>query len=407
MGWLGLDDTDTLASGCTTFSLHLLLAQLPNHVEIGELRLVRLWPFAQQRTRGNAAVAVELNTSNVNDLIRFLDAYWTAELEPLAGAITDNDEHKRLQSPTAPGMVWFEQLPVHPEFYLGAVRRHISLDEVPVATKSWGGMGRIGATAAILWPQHSITWEAIAWRKEAKWNTTERKVCAQALAQVSALDGTFLTRDPRTQRSLISPRGTCPVLFGVRGRSHDSAALSASILIDAASTEPVISSRVFATNQASDDHLETMHTAEVSTIEILPRGTTAISTTTGTWMAFSESGDVKNLAQTLKPGDIIEGFGLAPEEGVLHLEKLRIAVKKALRVRPTCSQCERTMKSMGQGQGVRCPECKQRQEVAWEADTSNEETSHWVQPPSDSRRHLARPLEWNESFKHSDKPQNG
>jgi tRNA(Ile2)-agmatinylcytidine synthase len=150
-----------------------------------------------------------------------------------------------------------------------------------------------------------------------------------------------------------------------------------------------------------------MHTAEVSSIEILPRGTTAISTTIGIWMAFSESGDVKNLAQTLKPGDIIEGFGLAPEEGVLHLEKLRIAVKKALRVRPTCSQCERTMKSMGQGQGVRCPECKQRQEVAWEADTSNEEASHWVQPPSDSRRHLARPLEWNESFKHSDKPQNG
>lgn len=407
MGWLGLDDTDTLAAGCTTFSLHHLLTQLPNHVEIGELRLVRLWPFAQQRTRGNAAVAVELNTSNVNDLIRFLDAHWASELQPLAGAITDTDEHKRLQSPTDPGMVWFEHLPVPSDFYLHAVRRHVRLDEVPEATRSWGGMGRIGATAAVLWPQRYITWEAIAWRQEKKWNTTERKVCEDALGQVSNLEGTFLTRDPRTQRSLISPRSTCPVLFGVRGRTEDSAALSASMLIEAESTEAVLSSRVFATNQASDDHLETMHTAEVSSIEILPRGTTAINTKAGVWMAFSESGDVKKLAQTLKPGDTIEGFGLAPEEGVLHLEKLRIAVKKTLLIRPTCPKCDRTMKSMGQGQGVRCPECKQRQEVGWDAAPSNEENGNWVQPPSDSRRHLAQPLEWKESIKHSDKPQNG
>lgn len=407
MGWLGLDDTDTLNAGCTTFSLHHLLTQLPNHVEIGELRLVRLWPFAQQRTRGNAAVAVELNTSNVNDLIRFLDAHWASELQPLAGAITDTDEHKRLQSPTDPGMVWFEHLPVPSDFYLHAVRRHVRLDEVPEATRSWGGMGRIGATAAVLWPQRYITWEAIAWRQEKKWNTTERKVCEDALGQVSNLEGTFLTRDPRTQRSLISPRSTCPVLFGVRGRTEDSAALSASMLIEAESTEAVLSSRVFATNQASDDHLGTMHTAEVSSIEILPRGTTAINTKAGVWMAFSESGDVKKLAQTLKPGDTIEGFGLAPEEGVLHLEKLRIAVKKTLLIRPTCPKCDRTMKSMGQGQGVRCPECKLRQEVGWDAAPLNEENSNWVQPPSDSRRHLAQPLEWKESIKHSNKPQNG
>jgi len=64
MGWLGLDDTDHLGGGCTTHTLWRLLASLPSSVQVGELRLVRLWPLAPGRTRGNAAVAVELNPSD-------------------------------------------------------------------------------------------------------------------------------------------------------------------------------------------------------------------------------------------------------------------------------------------------------------------------------------------------------
>ena len=44
MGWLGLDDTDHVGGGCTTKTLDLLIQGLPSDVEIGELRLVRLWP---------------------------------------------------------------------------------------------------------------------------------------------------------------------------------------------------------------------------------------------------------------------------------------------------------------------------------------------------------------------------
>ena len=60
MGWLGLDDTDTVAGGCTTFVFHQLLENLPENVSVAETRLVRLWPLAKKRTRGNAAMAAEL-----------------------------------------------------------------------------------------------------------------------------------------------------------------------------------------------------------------------------------------------------------------------------------------------------------------------------------------------------------
>ena len=56
--WLGLDDTDSLDGGCTTLVFHELLDALP--CEYGEPRLTRLWPFAARRTRGNAALSVEI-----------------------------------------------------------------------------------------------------------------------------------------------------------------------------------------------------------------------------------------------------------------------------------------------------------------------------------------------------------
>ena len=57
---IGLDDTDHPKSGCTTESfddlLHSLDSQVPGFKLI-ERRLVRLWPFAARRTRGNGALS--------------------------------------------------------------------------------------------------------------------------------------------------------------------------------------------------------------------------------------------------------------------------------------------------------------------------------------------------------------
>ena len=127
-----------------------------------------------------------------------------------------------------------------------------------------------------------------------------------AIEHVSGLEKTFMTRDPTSQRSLISPRGTCPVLFGVRGTSQEAAEMAAALLLEAKATEPIISMRVFQTNQASDDHLDSILSSTVKGIEVLRRGTTKIETEAGDWMAFAESGDVKLMAQSLQPGDQID-----------------------------------------------------------------------------------------------------
>lgn len=393
MGWLGLDDTDTVSEGCTTYTLHNLLDSLPDDVEASIPSLVRLWPFAQQRTRGNAAVAVELTTNDEHALLAFLEEFWNEHLQPLKGNVGESD-NERKQSPTDPGMVWFRDKPEDTSFYFDTVQRHVSLEEAPQPTRSWGGQGCIGAIAAVVWPKHKITWEAIAWREEIQWSTKARSVCQHTLDEVAMNAETFMSRDPRTERSLISPRGTCPVLFGVRAKTEADASSAARTLADAPETEPILGMRVFATNQASDDHLKEAIESTVQTIEVLSRGTTKIRTGHGDWLAFAQSGKVKLMAQALQPGDQIAAFGLEAKPGVYHIEKLTLRHATSVRVRPACNECQRTMKSMGTGQGLRCPKCKTRHPDAWIEVARPIEVHEWVEPPVDARRHLARPLAW-------------
>ena len=165
MGWLGLDDTDSLAGGCTTKAFYDLLNHLPGDVVTGEPRLVRLWPFARRRTRGNAAVSVELTCTNEAALMAHLDAWWDDRLSHLAGAVLASSISDREQHPTSPGMVWFSTKPSE-DLYWRAVKEEVRLNDLPEATRHWGGHGRIGATAAVSWPGRTCTWEAIAWRSE-------------------------------------------------------------------------------------------------------------------------------------------------------------------------------------------------------------------------------------------------
>ena len=72
-----------------------------------QVRLVRLWPFAVQRTRGNAAVAVELKTDDEDKLLTFLDTYWRDVIQPMQGMIESSEHSSRQQYPSDPGMVWF------------------------------------------------------------------------------------------------------------------------------------------------------------------------------------------------------------------------------------------------------------------------------------------------------------
>ena len=89
--WLGLDDTDSLEGGCTTLVFHELLNALP--CDYGEPRLTRLWPFAAQRTRGNASLSVELYADQ--SIIAWLDNYWNEKIAPLKGEVAISEHSDR------------------------------------------------------------------------------------------------------------------------------------------------------------------------------------------------------------------------------------------------------------------------------------------------------------------------
>lgn len=398
MGWLGLDDTDSLAGGCTTEVFDQLLRHLPQSATHGVPRLVRLWPFAKRRTRGNAALAVEIKTEQIDRLLNHLDAWWAAHLAPLAGTMETSTVSNREQHPASPGMVWFEERPP-PTIYHHAVRSSVSLDQLPEATRSWGGHGRIGATAAVAWPATTSTWEAIAWRVDDA-DHDHRLVDTGRLLAVDAWDDTFLSRDPRKGTSLIAPRGQSPVLFGLRATTMLAAERGCLHLIEGNETEPTKAWRVFETNQASGDHLGDPVHFIVDRVEVHPaRKHAHIVCGDVRIHAYAEGGPVNALARWLKPGDEIAVLGLTDAEGVIHAERLKVErCVPRQHQRPRCTNCDVRMKSMGVGQGLRCPSCKVRSEDVWIPVGVKPLYDAWVEPPPGARRHLARPLAWEDGL---------
>ncbi|MDA8718152.1 DUF1743 domain-containing protein [Candidatus Poseidoniales archaeon] len=391
MGWLGLDDTDSLKGGCTTEVLFRLLNDLPDDVSFRTPRLVRLWPFAKQRTRGNAAVAVELITENESELLIHLDKWWQQHIESLKGVLGTSDHSERTQYPADPGMIWTSESMTDEAFYKSAVSSEIELQNVPEVTRYWGGNGRIGATAAVLWPATQCTYEAIAWRS----NEAEgrRQLDEVALAEVEDLKDTFLCRNPKLGTSLLAPRGNSPVLFGIRSWTKDGAQHALDILEQGNDTEPSKGSLVFQTNQATGDHLEEPVEAYVRSKSILKKGHVVLETTQGTWMAFRQSGHIALLSQWVIKGDLLIGNGLRDEDDVLHLELLKVKKSISEQKRPLCVRCNKSMKSMGKNQGLRCKRCNLTSDRGWVEVERIPPFQNWVQPPPSSRRHLSKPLE--------------
>ena len=370
--------------------LFQLIQHLPHKITVGTARLVRLWPFAVQRTRGNAAVAVELKTDDEDGLLTFLDAYWDDVIAPLRGHIETSEHSSRKQYPSDPGMVWFSETVKDLDFYRKGLRKEILIDELPEADKSWGGLGRIGATLALHWPAVSKTYEAIGWRMPDA--TGQRKLDEEAAQLVDELEGTFLCRDDRLQSSLLAPRGNSPVLFGIRTWQRDDSEHAAKILIDAPMTEPVSGWMVFETNQATNDHLDEPIEFTVEKIETIKGGHTIINSSHDRFVAFRESGQIALQCQKLQLGDEIECLGLTAPDRTIHIEFLRMKNLKPNRNRPLCPVCNKSMTSMGKNQGIRCKKCGRVSDDHWEESERGLPQNVWIQPPPSSRRHLAKPL---------------
>ncbi len=388
--WIGLDDTDSLAGGCTTATFNELLQSIDIFATVMEVRLVRLWPFAPRRTRGNAAVCARVETEKKSQLIGAINKFWEQKIVPLQGRIQDSHHSIRTQYPADPGLVVFEEQPSE-DLYFRGVRQEVKLDELPIGVLSLGGNGRIGATCAVAWRAKRSTWEAIAYRKHD--SKGQRMICLDTLRSISNNDGIFLTIHSKNKQQLVAPKGKSPVLFGIRGTTHQVVEDACVQLIGAENTEESQSHLVFETNQATNDHIPQSKKCVIHSIHLDKGHVNILSECEKKLRIHHESGTMNRIAKQLIEGDVIIVRGLNDLSSVLHVENMKIEFLTPRRKgRPKCKNCNRTMKSMGKGQGIRCPICKQKHADEYTSFTPSIPLHVWMEPPDDQRRHLTKPL---------------
>ena len=403
---IGLDDTDHPDFGCTTYSFEELMGRLNNieELKIIERRLVRLWPYASRRTRGNGALSavVEIPLDSKSNLLASCKSWF----DDLLSEIASYPDAENNPSPAL--LVSFDVTPS--DWYWEAVRGEVSLDDrIKEVTDSkifvlshedqWGV---IGASAAISWmPPGNHSWELIGWRANEKIGT-ERKISKKSIDEMSRLfPDTFMNRDPTSDKGIISPRTPCPVLYGIRG-ANKSAVESANSWIQAVEgNERCFKWSSHITNQLSDDHLEGTSSGTVISKPEVMKGAHAtvkvISDQEGlNLVAFNEGGNVNKLLRQLIPGDRISWMGLRSPDGSIHLERLKLDSASPRNLsRPVC--CGSSMRSKGRGQDLYCDKCRMKAEKSWIFDRWSpvglDLVEGWSQPPPSNRRHLSMPLE--------------
>jgi len=417
---VGIDDTDSPRTGCTTYVASLLVQKLHSLGAsfIDYPNLIRLNPNVPWKTRGNGALCLRFKCDK-------------AEEEKVKETVVDLvEKNSDLDySGTEPGVVFFsgktvtEKLAV---FSTRAIQGIVKMKDALALASSLKaeavgfktGRGIIGALAAVgetLTGDH--TYELIAYRTPSN-RGTKRQVDKESVFEMDRKTEpfTFNNVDPETGRVLITPHGPDPILYGIRGQTADIVKKAHAMV---RSLEPVERWTVFRTNHGTDAHLRNIaliqdvkpyHPVVVKGAvsrppRIIPRRHVLFSVSDGKGQidcaAYEPTGELRRKAVELIVGDVVEAFGgvrPASSSGpiTINLEKfkvLRLAEKLAF-TNPLCPRCGKRMKSMGAGKGGRCDKCGFRSgEMKKQADVigRNLEERLYVTSPR-SQRHLTKPL---------------
>ncbi len=405
---IGIDDTDSAKQGmCTTYIAVLAREKLEKLGIVREIRLVRLNPNIKYKTRGNASVAIAIETDKVREV-----------KEAVINIVQDNAVFS--DPNTNPGLVFFEGEPeVLRDFYFRALRDIVTIEEAETIAEAEGaeyvkyklGRGIIGALAAIGADLEEHTFEAIAYRARGNWGKP-RNLDEKSVFEMDALTFplTFNNIDHSEGKVLITPHTPCPVLFGIRGFS-DKVVRNAAEMIKV--DEKVEKVQIFKTNQGTDAHLQKVESiAEVRPYSsIVVEGTVIkkpwiisgghvffeIEDRTGILRcaAFEPTKKFRDIILRLIEGDRVVAHGGVSKKTVLTVNLEKLYVKKLVKereVNPTCLVCRKKMESSGRGQGYRCRKCGTKaQEKVMEPFERHIEEKLYSVPPI-AMRHLSKPL---------------
>jgi tRNA(Ile2)-agmatinylcytidine synthase len=398
---IGVDDTDSPEGMCTTYLGAVLARRLIHeHMQVKEIRLVRLNPNVTFKTRGNAAIAMDV----AGDAKRAFEIT-CATVEELADFACDN---------TNPGVVVVKKS-LDPAFYWRAVRDFCETDDAIQILEKTGALyhgyknqrGLIGATAAVASEFPDMTFEILTYRKPERWGTS-RRVDKTSLfaAQDATFPHTWDTVDGRDGVVVCVPHTPDPVLFGIRGEKPSWVMLARSMV---RSEKPALE-QIWITNQGTDAHLidgEIGYLKEGCSYRVQGVVTSAPETGIGghvsfsirdgnhtvRCMAYEPTKGFRNIVRQLVAGDGVIVVG-SYKKGSMNLEKVKVtALAPAITTRPPlCPACTKRMTSNGKGKGWKCKKCGARADVPDVREHSRTLKTGWYEVPPTARRHLAKPL---------------
>lgn len=398
---IGIDDTDSPEGMCTTYLGALLANELSESgMLVREARLIRLNPNVTWKTRGNAAICLEV-TGDPDPAFE----HACSLVERLADFSCEN---------TNPGVVLIES-PIGPGFYRKAVADFCTIDEVKDILESVGARfrgyknrrGLIGATAAVSCDLPDFTFELLAYRKPVVWGTP-RQVNKESFfaAEKATWPHTWDTVDWENKVVVCVPHTPDPVLFGIRGESPEWIQKAREHLI----SEETGLEQIWRTNQGTDAHLVDGIIGELREgISYRVKGTVSTKSTTGAGghvevtiaengqdlrcMAYEPTKGFRNIVRELEPGDEITAIGSYKNQSI-NLEKLLLRrVATVVRSRPpVCPACSKRMTSDGKGKGYKCRKCGAHSMEPELETVPRNLIQAWYEVPPTARRHLAKPL---------------
>ena len=413
---IGLDDTDSLSGGCTTYLAAKIIEKI---TKLGAKfddfpYLVRLNPNIPYRTRGNAAISLHFHISET-----LFDKAKEIILQVF-------DEEVRIEDKnTNPGLVIYtgEITDELKSFYFYALRDVVPLEKAIKLVKKLNlfthvkkkGLGIIGALAAIgADMSYDFTFEFLAYRFSSFYNTP-RRVSEDSVILADKLSDplTFNNYDYRKKRILITPHGPDPVLLGIRGETPNAVYFTFKLIN---SLEPIERWIIYKTNQGTDMHLLPRKIKDlkpyipailIGTVSSKPNITRGghtffkIRDETGEIFcaAYAPSEPLNKITAKLTPGDKVELFGDALLKGntlTFNLEKIRILYLQSqyLLKNPPCPVCGKTLTSAGKGKGFKCKKCgyTTKKITKMKIEKKREIACGIYEPNPSAHRHLTKPL---------------
>ncbi len=326
---VGIDDTDSSRGYCTTYLAYRAAADLrPEITVVHYPALVRLNPNIPFKTRGNAAVRLEVEAPDADTAFEAISRK-VEELSDVGGGA--NSGMVLLEVPSAARRL--EPL------YLDALTGVVSPHRVRRLLKTMGarsfelgnGMGVVGAAACLGFNERSDhTYELIAYRRKELWGT-KRSLDSGSVREMDAetFPRTFNNYDYQKRKVLIAPHGPDPVFLGVRGDSPKSVLEAfAALRYD----EQLAGHMIYVSNQHTDAHLQDRLRwkafssgwieGTVREVGIGAGGHVYLTLKAGGKVrmaaAYEPTGDLRRTARLLRRGDRVRAFGGVRRSTPLH-----------------------------------------------------------------------------------------